>query len=162
LTNAFGAVDLAVGCGCLLLALHWKEIPRKALIICVIGIVSYLLVSPFLTPTLIRTISEKSQFVGGDFTPAKMLPWRIVTVAGLLGLSFATRRMRDYFMRFTVLFAFVFLAIVSLALIANRAALPQPSRYSPEMEMGVALAAAFLFRPLMLPAPPEHANRLCR
>src|SRR5207247_604234 len=35
-------------------------------------------------------------------------------------------------------------------LIANRAALPQPSRYSPEMEMGIALAAAFFLRPLVL------------
>jgi hypothetical protein len=150
LTNAFGAVDLLVSCGCLLLASQWKEIPRRALIICVIGIVSYLWVSPFLTPTLIRTISENSQFVGGDYTPGKMLPWRVVILAGLTGLSFATGRMQDYFTRFTLLITFAFLAIAGLALIANLAAVAQASRYSLEMELGVSLAAAFLLRPLLL------------
>jgi hypothetical protein len=150
LVNAFGAIDLAVGCACLLLALKSREIARPAVLLCAIGIVTYLWVSPFLTPTLLHTISENSQFVGGDFTPGKLLPWKIVIVLGLGALAFATRRMRDYFTRFTILFAFVFLAVVALYFLANRAALPQPSRYSLEMEMGVALVVAFLLRPVAL------------
>src|ERR1039457_1935173 len=149
LVNAFGAIDLAVGCACLLLALKAREIARPAVLLCAIGIVTYLWISPFLTPTLIHTISENSQFVGGDFRSAKLLPWKLVILVGLAGLVFVTRKMRDYFTRFTFLFAFVFLAIPALYFLANRAALPQPSRYTLEMEMGVALAVAFSLRPLV-------------
>lgn len=147
LVNAFGAVDLAIGCACLILAMQAKEMARAALTTAGIALAAYLLASPFLTPTLIRTIVTNSQTVGGDFRVGHLLDAQFLVIPGLICLWFAIRGIQDYFTRFSLLFAFIFFQIVALYAVANVATLPQPHRYASEMEPAIALAAAFSLRP---------------
>jgi hypothetical protein len=79
-------------------------------------------------------------------TQALMLP-------GFVFLWFATRRLNCYFTRFSLLFAYALFQIVALFAVANVAALPQPHRYSLEMEMGLSLAVAFSLRGAVLRFP---------
>lgn len=154
LINAFGAVDLAVGGICLVLCLRGRrEIIESALLLALIGIGAYMWASPFLTPTLVRTLSANSQVVEGDYHTARLLPMQCLIVAAFLGLWFLTRRAEPFLLRFSVLFGFVFFAITAMYAIAGRPALPQPNRYSVEMEMGLALAIPFLLRSYYLRAP---------
>jgi len=151
LVNAFGAADLAVGCVCLVAALRGRrEIITATLLLSAIFVTCYLWASPFLTPTLIGTILKNSQVVEGDFHASRLFPMQCMVAAGFCGLWLLARRIVDYYLRFSLLFAYVFLAITALYALANRAALPQPNRYSLEMEMGVALALPFFLRSLFL------------
>ncbi len=153
LVNAFGAVDLAVGCACLILALGVKQIPRAALLTGAIGLAAYLWISPFLPPSLIHTISINSQSVGGDFNSKAMLSTQCLILAGFLCVWVATRWIPDYFTRFSLLCGFVFLAIVACAALWNMPALPQPTRYTLEMDLALSLAVAFSLRPLVVRLP---------
>ncbi len=154
LVNAFGAVDLAVGCGCLILAMaEPKEMARAALKIATIALSAYLLASPYLTPTLIRTIAADSQQVGGDFSAGNLSTSLWLTVPCLVCLWFAARQIDDYLTRFSLMFAFVFFEVVALAVVAHVSALPQPHRYGGELEPAIALALALSLRPLILRLP---------
>jgi hypothetical protein len=153
LVNAFGAVDLAVGCACLVAALHRKEMVKAALLISGIAILAYLWASPFLTPTLIRTIAKDSQTVGGNYAFDKLITTQGLILAGFLCVWCATIWVRDYYTRFSLLISYVFFSIVAMAAFADRAALPQPYRYSLEMELGLSLAVAFSLRPLIVRLP---------
>jgi hypothetical protein len=153
LVNAFSAIDLAIVCACLVLTLPRKLATPSALRMAAVALAAYLLACPFLPPSLIRTVSYDSQFVGGDFRHAKLLPAQILVVAVLALAWFATRKMRDHFLRFAILFSCALVLIVGLIAIAGVPALPQPHRYSLEMEMAICLLAAFAVRPLILRLP---------
>ena len=149
LVNAFGAVDLGIGCACLLAALPLKQIPRALLLVMGLAIAAYVWASPFLTPSLIQTISLNSQAVGGDFSMRAMLPTQALIIAGFAVLWFLTRPLPDPFTRFSLLFGYVFLAVTTAFALWNKAALPQPNRYSLEMDLAIPLAIAFLMRPIV-------------
>lgn len=155
LTNFFGIVDLAVGCGCLLLALQGtrKEAAKAAALVSVIVIAAWLLSSPFLTPALIRTVLKDSLFVGGRYSIRDLLGNQALILPGFVCLWFATRALKDYIIRFSLLFAYVFFEIVALFAVANVAVLPQPHRYALEMEMGLSLVVAFSLRGLAARLP---------
>ena len=149
LVNAFGAADLAIGCACLAAAFRSRrEVLRAAAWMAAMAAAAYLWVCPFLTPTVIREVSHNTQYVGGYFIHTRMLPFQIAVLAGFAALWLALFRLKDYFTRFSVLFAYVFCAITALYDVAHRAALPQPHRYSLEMDPAVALAVAFALSPL--------------
>jgi hypothetical protein len=150
LTNVFGIVDLAVGCGCLLLAMQGtrKEAAKAVALITGIALAAWLLSSPFLNPTLLRTVLKDSQSVGGHYGLRGLLGNQALILPGFVCLWFATRRLKDYITRFSLLFAYVFFEIVALFAIANVAVLPQPHRYALEMEMGLSLVVAFSLRGL--------------
>jgi hypothetical protein len=149
LVNAFGAVDLGIGCLCLVAALEWKQMARAAALIAVSATVAYAWVCPFLTPAVLSAIRTNSQYVQGDFRFTKLLLGQALTAAGFLAAWYLTRRMRDYMLRFSLLFAYFFFAIVALAVWANLPVAPQPNRYTLEMEMGLCLAGVFSVRPLL-------------
>lgn len=147
LINAFGAIDLAVGAACLILALRGRDVGKSVLLIAGLAFLAYCWSSPLLPPSVLGTISRNSQFVGGDFSFRKLLATQGLMLPGFVLLWLVTRRIGDYFTRFSLLFAYVFYEIVALYAIADVAALPQPHRYSLEMELALALAGTFLLRP---------------
>ncbi len=155
LVNFFGIIDLAVGCGCLILAMKVsrKESAKAAALVCGIAMAAWLLASPFLTPTLLGTVMKDSQSVEGDYNSGGLWATQALILPGFVFLWFATRRLTDYFTRFSLLFAYAFFQIVALFAIANAAVLPQPHRYALEMEMGLALAVAFSLRGVVLRFP---------
>ena len=154
LVNAFGAVDLGIGCACLILALEdRKQVLSAAVPTVGIAVGAYLLAIDFLTPTLVRTIMSDSQHVGDQYGARLAGPLTLIFLA-MICLSFAIKRIPGYFTRFSLLFAFVFFAIVALWTVAKIPALPQPHRYSYEMEPALALAFAFSLRPLAMRLKP--------
>lgn len=153
LTNAFAAVDLAIGAACLVATLPPKEVFRGSVLTALIAAAAYLFISPFLTPTLIRTISQNSEHVAGFFPFAKLFPVQMAILGDLIALWFLTRTLRDSFLRFCVLFASALFMIVALDALSGIAAFPQPHRYSLEMEIALSWAAAFSSGPLVKRLP---------
>ena len=91
--------------------------------------------------------------MGGDFRPANLILAQCVILVGLLGVWVALRWIPGYFNRFSMLFAFVFLAITAAVALWNRPALPQAHRYSLEMDLAVPLVLALAVRPLVRRLP---------
>ena len=67
LTNAFAAVDLALGIALLAILQPPGSRLRGLVLLACIGGAAYLWVSPILTPDLIRTIHTNSLKVEGDY-----------------------------------------------------------------------------------------------
>lgn len=154
LTNAFGAIDLALGVGCLLLA-YSPELRRgRVAALLAAAFLSYLWISPFLTPTLILTIAKSSALASGFHYRGRNWIGALLVLAGLAVLWLATRTMRSRFERFLLLWAFLFTAIPALAYWADTHVLPQAERYHLEMELAVCLAAPFFARHLLMMAGP--------
>jgi hypothetical protein len=155
LANFFGIIDLGVGCGCLILAIKAtrKETAKAAALVAAIALAAWLLASPFLNPTLLRTVLKGSQSVGGDYGTRTLLANQVLLLPGFVCLWFATRRLTCYLTRFSLLFAYPFFQVVALFAIANVSVLPQPHRYSLEMEMAFSLVVAFSLRSVVLRFP---------
>jgi hypothetical protein len=154
LTNAFAAVDLAIGVFLIAcLQPPGRRLRSLALLAAIAG-AAYLWISPILTPDLVRTIRTDSLLYGDyRYTPL-VIRTAILVLAGAGALWYFTRRWVNWFDRFTVLFAYVFVAVLVLAHFAKIALLPQPERYHLEMEMALCLAAVFGARRLLAPAWP--------
>ncbi len=144
LTNAFAAVDLALGIALLAILQPPGSRLRGLVLLACIGGAAYLWVSPILTPDLVRIIHTNSLKVEGDYayTPRVILAG-LLALTGVLALLYFTRRWDNWFDRFAVLFAYVFVAVVTLTCFAGIAILPQPWRYQLEMEMGLCLVFVF-------------------
>jgi hypothetical protein len=161
LTNAFAAVDLAVGLAIIAILQPPGSRLRSLGLLAGIGAVAYLWISPILTPDLVRTIRTNSLLMGGyRYTPL-VVGTGLLVLAGAFGLWYLTRRWANWFDRFAVLFAYVFVAVVGLAFFAKIALLPQPERYQLVMEMGLCLTLVFGARHLLALAHPRaHAVAL--
>jgi hypothetical protein len=155
LTNAFAAVDLAVGIVLIAILQPPGSRLRSLALLAGIGAAAYLWISPLLTPDLVRTIRTNSLLMGGyRYTPL-VVGTGLLILAGAFALWYLTRRWANWFDRFAVLFAYVFVAVLVLAHFAKIAILPQPERYDLEMEMGLSLAVVFGARHLLALAHPR-------
>jgi hypothetical protein len=149
LTNAFAAVDLAIGIALIAILQPTGGRLRSLALLAGIGLAAYLWISPILTPDLVRTIRTNSLLSGGyRYTPL-VVRTALLVLAGAAGIWYLTRRWANWFDRFAVLFAYFFAAVLVLAHFAKIAILPQPERYHLEMEMGLCLAAVFGARHLL-------------
>ncbi len=154
LTNAFAAVDLAVGIALIACLQPPGRRLRSLALLAGIGAAAYLWISPILTPDLVHTIRTDSLLSGGyQYTPL-VIRTAILVLAGAVALWYLTRRWANWFDRFILLFVYVFVAILVLAQFAKIAILPQPDRYHLEMEMALCLAIVFGARRLLAPARP--------
>jgi hypothetical protein len=149
LTNAFAAVDLAVGIVLIAILQPPGSRLRSLALLAGIGAAAYLWISPILTPDLVRTIRTNSLLAGGyRYTPL-VVGTGLLVLAGAFALWVLTRHWANWFDRFAVLFACVFVAVLVLAHFAKIAILPQPERYHLEMEMGLSLTVVFGARHLL-------------
>ena len=155
LTNAFAAVDLAIGIAIVAILQPPGNRLRSLALLAGIGAAAYLWISPILTPRLVQTIRTDSLLLGGyRYTPLVFCTGLLV-LAGAAAIWYLTRRWSNWFHRFAALFAYVFVAIIVLAHFAKIAILPQPERYHLEMEMGLCLAAVFGAQYLLALAHPR-------
>jgi hypothetical protein len=141
LASVYGATALMLGVLCMFAV--WGAEVR---LVGALGLAAYLLVSPFLPPSLIATIrSNQQRFPGDAWSGRSFLALAIVVLgAALIALVLARRRASRH-VRFFLLFAFVTLSIPILDTYLNLHFLPQPARYTAEMELGLAMAiSAFL------------------
>jgi hypothetical protein len=155
LTNAFAAVDLAIGIAIVaILQPPGSRLPSLGLLTG-IGAAAYLWISPILTPDLVRTIRANSLLLGGYRYTPPVVRVCLLVLAGAFAIWYLTRRWVNWFDRFAVLFAYVFVAVLVLAHFAKIAILPQPERYHLEMEMGLCVALVFGARHLLALAHPR-------
>jgi hypothetical protein len=154
LTNAFAAVDLAVGIAIIAFLQPPGGRLRGLALLAGIGGAAYLWISPILTPDLVRTIRANSLLSGGyQYTPL-VVRTALLVLAGAVALWHFTRRWANWFDRFALLFAYLFVAVLGLAHFAKIAILPQPERYHLEMEMALCLAAVYGARRVLALAHP--------
>ncbi len=118
-----------------------------------IGAVAYLTASPWIPPSNIADVRRNAQQIGGDFT----LGWEqaiygAMLLAVLAALAFAARR-AGFFLRFASLFAAPMAVLPLMADWTGAYILPQPLRYSLEMDMGLSLLAGWAFARLNLRRP---------
>ena len=85
-----------------------------AVLLAGIALAAWLWSSPFLGPTLLRTVLKDSKSVGGNYTTSGLLATQALILPGFVCLWFATRRIADYFTRFSLLFVYMFFEIVAL------------------------------------------------
>jgi hypothetical protein len=131
LTNAFGAVDLAIGGLCIVLALR-----RGVKSLLLIGVVAWLWISPWLTPTLIRLMARDQWGARGVFHAG---PGFAIALAILSGIWYFTRNWTRPIDRFAVLFVPLLCTIPLGFFLFDLTLVPQASRYQLELEMAVAI-----------------------
>jgi hypothetical protein len=146
--SEFGPIDFMLGALCLLFVFHRKEWPKNVAVTIGLGAFAYILIVPFLSPSLLGAIGTASQdgrapgFSTGSITAAAM-----VAVGWAALWQYLPRWTRDWTLQFFVLFAYLTASIPLIAACFHRQFLPQPGRYKEEMEMGFALLAVFGLRP---------------
>jgi hypothetical protein len=119
--------------------------PREQLranlrIAAVIAGAAYLLVCPFLTPSIIATIRVNQQRAPEDAWSPRSLIGVLIVFAGFALITFALGRLRvPRHVHFFALFAFVATGIPLLDSYANIHFIPQPNRYTSEMELSLAM-----------------------
>ena len=144
LTNAFGAVTLALGALCILAALPRRDMARAAAQALAIALAAYAAVCPLIPPSLLHTISVNAPTVDGVFHYTAS-SW--AALAGLaLGFVLLWLAMEwknaSVWTRFIVLFAWL-LSGITLLNFVQVYVLAQPGRYQEEMEMALLLCLAF-------------------
>ncbi len=139
LPSVFGATALFLGAVCMLLVFRGRE---NIVLVTLIALASYLVVCPFLPPSLIAAIRHnQQQFVEDRWSAGSFTALAVV----VLGLALLVRAL-DYaaarrHVRFFVLVGFITASIPLLDAYLNRHFIPQPGRYTAEMELGIALLA---------------------
>jgi hypothetical protein len=142
LPSVFGATALLLAAVCMLAALPRKQFGANLRRLVVLAGVAYLLVSPFLPPSLIATIRSNQQRFVEDRWSGGSLTALILVLGGSVLLWLALeRRSAPHWLRFFGLFAWAAASIPLIDAYLNRHFLPQPNRYHPEMEMGFAMLA---------------------
>jgi hypothetical protein len=155
LTNAFGTVDLFVIAMCLLCTIRLERFWRNALVVGLIAACSYLWISPWIPPSLLKTIRINSQSVGADYSFTLRSLAGVSIIVALFSAVWMLTRWRSFtaHLRFFLLFAVLVSGIPLLAYWFNIYVVPQPHRYQVEMEMGLSLALVFALQPLVDRAP---------
>ncbi len=144
LTNAFGAVILAIACVSLLATVNTARWRRNLLVLLSIAVVAYAAVSPLMPPSVIAAIRTNSPTVEGDYRyTARSLAGLAALAAGFLALWASTRKMKAPVLRFFLLYALALCAIVWLGVAERIYLVPQPHRYEIAAEMALAVAVIF-------------------
>jgi hypothetical protein len=145
LSNPFGIVALGVALLCWLAAFEPRPLWKPVLTFSAIAALSYCWAAPWLSPSLIRAIRANSSNVGGDYRYTAVTWVVLATLAcGYVVLWLAMRRLSALpHVRFFVLYAWVFAAIVGAWYAWGVALLPQPSRYQLEADLALPLAVVF-------------------
>jgi hypothetical protein len=150
LTNAFGAFGVALGAIAMVLALE-----RGVRTTLIVGVCSYLWISPWLPPSLIlwirRTAWSAEGFFQADIRAKLAIPAAVVSFALIW---FLTRRLRSSFERFVCLFS-VWMCAIPLGYFwfNHLTIVPQSSRYQLELEMALCLLFGCVFNWLWRQSP---------
>lgn len=154
LSNSFGITILALAGIALVAALETKQMGRATLRLAVVGALTYLLVSPLLTPRLLALTSHNAQLVGGDFRFSILTPLGFALLGGGLAAIRLAARGAGFLVRFVAGFTWLFGGIPLLYYTLHIPTLPQVLRYHLEIDLGLCfLAAIALWK---LPSRPRY------
>jgi hypothetical protein len=142
LPSVFGATALCLGVVCMLLVLPRKDLAANLSLLVVLAFIAYLVVSPFLPPSLIATIrSNQQNFPEDRWSAGSFTALSVVVLGCVLLLRALDRAHVERHVRFFIVFAFVTASVPIVDAYLNRHFIPQPNRYTAEMEIGVAMLA---------------------
>jgi hypothetical protein len=142
LPSVFGATALLLGAMCILAALPRERLASNARVLMLLALLAYLVVSPFLPPSLIATIrSNQQRFVEDRWSAGSLTALGLVLCGAVLLHRAMQLGKASSHVRFFVLFGWVAASIPLIDAYLNRHFLPQPNRYHAELEMGLAMAA---------------------
>jgi hypothetical protein len=150
LASDFGPVLTAMAALCLLFVLRRQDYLRNIFLTAGIGLFSWAICSPFLSPTGIAAIRAASAdyWNAGSFTALA-----IVAVGWALIWHYLPRWTPDWRLQFFALFAWLTCSVPIIFIWLNRQFLPQPGRYKVEMELSLALLLVFALRSLFARVP---------
>ena len=142
--SVFGSVGILLSVVCMFFALPRERLRANLRLVLTLGGLAYLLICPFLPPSLIATIRSNQQRFPEDRWSISSIAALGVVVLGWILLRRVSVRWKDGYLRFFALLAFAAAAIPLLDAYLNLHFVPQPNRYYAEMEMGLALVVVFL------------------
>jgi hypothetical protein len=149
LASDFGPVLTAMVSLSLLFVLRRQDFLRNLLVTAGIGLFSYAICSPFLSPSNILAIREASgRGDGGSWNAGALAALAIMAAGWVLLWRYLPRWTSDWRLQFFALFTWLTGSVPLMATYLNRQFLPEPGRYKIEMEFAVALLAIFAIRPL--------------
>jgi hypothetical protein len=160
LASDFGPVMMVMATLCLLFVLRRGDFVRNLLVTAGIGLYSYAIASPFLSPSNMRAIGTASVGgEGGSWGLGSFTALAIVATGWAILWHYLPRWTPDWRLQFFALFAWLTGSVPIIAFHLGRRFLPQPGRYKVEMEFSLALLVIFAARPLFARIP--HAARVC-
>jgi hypothetical protein len=143
LLSAFGPIMVAMAALCLLFVLERRDYKRNIALIMGIGAYAYVLDAPFLSPSLIQTISAASTFSGYGWSLGSVTALGIVALGWAILWRYLPRWTADWRLQFFALFAYLTSSVPIVFTYLHRQFLPQPGRYKVEMELALALIVVF-------------------
>jgi hypothetical protein len=145
LTNWLGAFALAMAVLSYILSRERKERSRGALQCAGLAALAYAFAARWIPPSTLATIRTNAQRIGGDFqmTTGHLKYAALLAIAVLLAWPWLEKRKLAAHLRFFLGFAFFMSSITLLYAWWQVPLVPQPDRYHLEMEMALALLAAF-------------------
>ncbi len=154
LASDFGPVLTAMASLCLLFVLRRQDLLRNLLVTAGIGVLSYAICSPFLSPSNILAIRAASgRGDGGSWNAGAFIALAILATGWALLWRYLPRWTLDWRLQFFVLFAWLTGSVPLMAAYLHRQFLPEPGRYKIELEFAAALLAIFATRPLFSKTP---------
>jgi hypothetical protein len=138
--SVFGATGLALAVACMLAAFPREQLRANLLVTAAIAGAAYLIVCPFLSPSIVATIRANQQRAPEDAWSPRSLIGVAIVFTGFALIALVLGRLRaPRHVRFFALFAFVATSIPLLDSYANLHFIPQPNRYTSEMELALAM-----------------------
>ena len=153
LATDFAPVEMVMVALCLIAVFPRRDYGRNAIMILAIGALAYVIVSPFLSPSLIKAIRLASAASDGGWTIGSVTGVAIVALGWIVLWMGLERWTNDWNLRFFALFAYVTSSVPVVAVYFHRQLAPQPGRYKFEMEMAIALVLIFGLKPVFEKAP---------
>ncbi|MGH9662932.1 MAG: hypothetical protein ACRD9L_00735, partial [Bryobacteraceae bacterium] len=158
LASDFGPVITAMAALPLLFTVRSPEEPgllRNVLLVAAIGLFSYALCAPFLSPANLVAIHAASTYGSDAWNMGSLTALAITACGWALLWQYLPRCTSDWRLRFFALFAWLTGSVPLISAWLGRHYLPQPDRYKIEMEFSLALLLAFAARPLLhrIPRP---------
>lgn len=152
LASDFGPILTAMASLCLLFVLRREDWVRNLLLTAGIGLFSWSICSPFLSPTGIAAIRAAS---GGDWNAGSFTALAITAAGWALLWHYLPRWTPDWRLQFFALFAWLTCSVPLIFVYLNRQFMPEPGRYKVEMEFSLALLLVFAARPFFdrIPRP---------
>jgi hypothetical protein len=146
LASDFAAIEVLTAAVCMIAVFPRKDYASNALLVIAIGLVAYAIVAPFLSPSMLLAIRKASANAEGGWTAGSLTALAIVMLGWIVLWRALQRWTTDWRLRFFALFAYLTSSVPVIGAYLHRQFLPQPGRYKLEMELALALLAAFGLR----------------
>ena len=154
LASDFGPVLAAMASLCLLFVLRREDWVRNLRVTAAIGLFSYAICCPWLSPSNILAIGRASNGGGGgSWTIGSFTALAIVATGWALLWHYLPRWTEDWRLQFFALFAWLTGSVPLMYTYLNRQFLLEPGRYKVEMEFSLSLLAVYAARPVLARIP---------